>query len=101
MRHFKQIFTDDYEIQKIQSNAAEMFDEISTTAFLNGNIIEATILTTDTYLNHGLSRNYTGYVVIERFSAGDVYTSATINKIPSKQIILKANSDTKVKLYVF
>lgn len=101
MKHFKQIFTSNYDLQKIQSQVAEQFDSISVTPFLNGNMVSATILTTDTIVDHLLGRNYLGYIVIERFSAGDVYTSATVNQNKSKQLILKANSTTDVKLYVF
>jgi len=70
-------------------------------AIKDASIIEATITTSDTVIQHGLGRNPIGYLIIDRDAAQTVYTSATTNPRPSLQIILKASGSVTAKVMVF
>jgi hypothetical protein len=99
--HFKQIFTSDYELQKIQSNTKETFDALTISEFIGGNFVDATITTSDTIVNHLLNRKYKGWVITDKNAAQHVYRSSTVNANPERQIILKSSGTVTVTLYIF
>ena len=99
--HFKQIFTSNYEIQKIQSNMKETVDSLTLSQFIGGNFVDATITTGDTIVNHLLNRKYEGWVVTDKDAAQHVYRSSTPNSNPERQIILKSSGTVNVTLYIF
>lgn len=101
MKIFKKLFTNNYELQKIQDNVSEIFADISLQPILKGNFIDAIITTSDTNIEHKLGRAYLGYLVVDKNANAVVYTSTAANNSPTRQIILKASGTVTVKLYIF
>ena len=101
IRKLINIFTNDYELQRIQSNLNDWSADVTDSEFLSGNFVNSTLSASDTLVVHGLGRKYVGWCVVDIDSAASVYRSATQNKRPEQQIILKASAPCNVKLYIY
>lgn len=101
MKLFKKLFTNNYELQKIQDNVAEIFTDISFLPILRGNFVDASLSTSDTIIEHKLGRVATGYLVVDLDANAVIYSSPTANNSPTRQIILRADTSVNVKLYIF
>lgn len=103
MRQFKQINTGDFDLQRVQENAATTFSDITKIAFLDGTFVEASLNNaTDTAVEHGLGRVPLGYFSVACNSpGGTVYESNTANNLKSRIILLRATATVNVKLWIF
>jgi hypothetical protein len=101
IKHYKQIFTANYELQKIQSNVSESMDSITMFSLLTGNFIDVTVKTTDTYIEHGLGRKYNGWLVCDKDASAIIFRSSTSNPRPESQLILKSSAQTVARIYIF
>lgn len=68
---------------------------------LGGNIVEATILTTDTTVSHGLGRQVQGWTIVSINGDANVWSSSTANDNPDRTYILKASAQVDVKVLFF
>jgi hypothetical protein len=59
------------------------------------------ISTSDSVINHGLNKQYTGWLVIRNNANIVVYESATVNATPTASIILKASGSGTISLLFF
>lgn len=85
----------------IQSYLGEMFDAISQSEFISGNIIEVSLTTSDNLVDHKLNRNFEGWTVIDIDANANVWQSNTMNNNKDKRIILKASAACNAKIYIF
>jgi len=96
------------ELNSVQNSIRDVVNSLLPIELLNGylpkkstgEIITYTILTTDTIINHGLNRDYVGYLVIDRNASAIVYTSPTAS-LKNRQLILRASATVTVKLFLF
>lgn len=98
----KKINVSEYNLSKVQENAAQAFDDLPKDyPVLNNHTVSATIGTGDSAVNHGLGRKLVGWIVVGKNANATVWESETANPRPSDQIILKATAEVKVTLYFF
>lgn len=99
----RKVFTGNYELSKVQDNVSEAFSQLfQKNPILNGVFIsDVSLSTSDLEINHGLGRDYQGYLVVELHGNATVYTSPTANPRPQDQIILRASTTVTAKIYVF
>jgi len=98
---FKKINTKDYDLSKVQDNMDNTIKFLDTKSLLGGVYKDTALTTSDTIINHGLGKEWTGWIVTDQDSAATVYRSSTTNNSNDKQIILKASASVNVKLYIF
>ena len=101
MGHFKKVYTNNYEVQKIQANVEDTFNELTQSEFIRGNFVTAAIGTGDTVINHLLGRNYEGWTIVDLDANAVIYRSNTQNNNLDRQIILKASAPVNAKIYIF
>jgi 5-methylcytosine-specific restriction endonuclease McrBC GTP-binding regulatory subunit McrB len=99
--HFKKVYSQDYEINKVQSNVEDTFNYVTSSAFMNGIFLPVTINTTDTVIQHLLNRTYQGWLITNINIPAIVYQSPTVNNNKDRQIILIASIQANVTLYIF
>lgn len=101
MKLFKKLFTNNYELQKVQDNISEVLTDFSLIPIVRGIFLDADLGTYDTTIEHKLGRKYLGFLVVGLSSNAVVFNSSTVNSSPERQIILRADSSTTAKLYIF
>lgn len=99
--HFKKVYSSDFEVNKLQSNAEEVLNALTTSPFVNGIFVTATIGTGDTVIQHKLQRDYQGWVVTDIDASSTIYRSPTVNNNKNRQLILIASATANVTLYIF
>jgi hypothetical protein len=99
--HLKKIYSNDFEVNRLQSNVAEILDALTSSEFVNGTFIKKTILTTDTVIEHKLQREYEGWVVTDIDGSAIIYRSSTTNNFKQRQLILKASVQVNATIYIF
>lgn len=103
MISFKKINLNDVPLSLLQSNIDDTFKSILLCQLLNGQLVNNIEFTAnkDTYVSHGLGRNYVGYFKILSQQFVDFKLSATTNNSKDKNIILQSNVDATCSLYIF
>lgn len=96
---FEKVFTDDYTISRFQTNVATVFEKIGISPFVSGSIVDATIGTSDTQVEHKLGRAYQGWLLVDKQGPGDVYSQPATDA--TREVTLKSTAIVKVKLYIF
>lgn len=93
----KRLTGQEYGLSKTIEYVKEWTDQFAPCPFLVGNNISATILTTDTVINHGLNKTPQGFFIMDKT------TNATVWRVSwnDKTITLKASLGCPVKLWVF
>ena len=99
--HFKKVYSTDFEVNKLQSNSEEVFNALTTSPFISGIFVTVTVNTTDTYIEHKLQRDYSGWTITDIDANAVVYRSPTANNSRSRVLILRASTPTTVTLYIF
>jgi hypothetical protein len=93
---------DNYPLSQVQENADEAFKELPFNfPVIKGNFIEASIATSDTFIEHKLSKSIKGWFIVRKNGNADVWESTTSNLRPKDQIILKASTAVDVTVYFF
>lgn len=91
-----------FHLSQIQDNLDLAISAIQNSSFQNGVIIQVNLLAAgDNAINHGLDRKVQGWTVIGKNAQSDVWESSTVNNFPTKQIILRASANVRVKIYLF
>lgn len=94
--------TANHDVAMLQDQLVRVFSQILPNALLYGVFLTGVKLSTsDAIVAHGLGNPYQGYLVTDRNANYSVYTSATANPFPDRNIILKAGGTVTVSLYVF
>lgn len=95
--------TSNSELNQVINFITESFAQLlADCPILRGVLLEDVNLTTsDTLVNHTLTRVPIGYLVVSKDANAAVYTSSTSNLRPKEQLILKASATVEVDLWVF
>lgn len=103
MRRFKQINTSDFNLSRIQDNAATTFSDITKIAFLDGTSIQANLSAgADTVIEHGLGRVPVGYFSTSCSSPGAaLFESSTTNNLRDRIILLRATATVTMTIWIF
>lgn len=92
----------DRVLTQIQSNIDQAFSEIQEGPVLRGVLIkQVAIATSNTFIDHGLGRDFQGFVVARINADARVWESPTNNVQPNTQIILKASAVCTINLWVY
>ena len=63
---FRKIFVKDYELQRVQDNVAQYFQEMRSKAIIDGVMLDATVTNANTVIAHTLGRQPQGWIIVNR-----------------------------------
>jgi hypothetical protein len=99
---FKTFNSQEIEINRLQDNVADGFNRVVTSAILDYTIIRNVALKIgDNVVNHQLSRNPIGWIVIRKRGPGNFYDKQDSNTIPAQNIVINSDSAVTVDFYFF
>ncbi len=94
--------SDDYQLSKVQDNVSEALNALPFDyPIIKGNFVQTQINTSDTAVNHKLSKPITGFIVVRRDANALIWESSTQNSRPQDQVILRASASVNVTLFFF
>jgi hypothetical protein len=94
--------TGEYNSEKIQSNVASALAKMGDSSIANGTLIKNILINTDTIVNHGLGKLYSGFFVVESNNGVGVWNDKNIDTNLEKNAIrLRSSSSTTVSVWVF
>lgn len=97
LKALKKHEVEDVKVSKMFENINEFLNQLMPSSFLIGSTLQATILTTNTKIAHGLGATPQGFVI------QDITADARVWRVSwdDKFITLKASAAVPVKLLVF
>jgi hypothetical protein len=100
---FKRIYTNVFEIQKLQDHMAESLSRLLAQPDVPKLLLENVALNevTATDVPHGLGRSITRYLVCRRSAAAEVYDQQDDNPTPAQTLRLLSSQPVRVDLLVF
>ena len=103
LHRFKTVKTDDITLTKIQDNISDAYDPLITNIALNSTILTEVILVAGQVnkIPHTLGRNLSGWQVIRKRAAADIYDTQDINRSPNLLLYLWTTANVTVDLLVF
>lgn len=103
LHRFKTVKTDDITLTKIQDNISDAYDPLITNIALNSTILTEVILVAGQVnkIPHTLGRNLSGWQVIRKRAAADIYDTQDINLSPNLLLYLWTTANVTVDLLVF
>jgi hypothetical protein len=103
VRKLKTINIPDLPLSFIQDNVENFTRQLQQKPIIEGRHIRKISLlkNTDKVINHGLGRDLLGWHVTDKNVSADIFRSATVNQAPHNTIILQANADVMIDLWVF
>ena len=87
----------DYSTSRIQGYLQEFLAQLMPNPFITGIILDVSILTTDTPLNHGLQTEPSGWFIIDKNANANVWKISQSDK----QLVLRASAAVTVRIWVF
>lgn len=100
IRPLRRINTRDRGLYEVQTNINEVLNQLIIADFINGNLITATVGTSDTSIEHKLVRQFKGWVIVDKTDNVNVWRVED-GKDKTKFITLKASAGCTVTIYVF
>ena len=101
MKRLKTINFEDPRINQLQDNISEVLNDLSQIPILGASVITVTVKAGDNVINHQLDKVLTGWVIVGKSSAVDVYDKQPANPIPSRTLVLNSSGACNLKLLVF
>ena len=99
---FTSLYTEDAEVNRLQSHIKTTLNPLLELPISDGVMLKnQTIETTDTEINHGLGREYEGFIITRLKTNATIYESATDNPSKSLYILLKASGAATADIYIF
>jgi hypothetical protein len=100
---YKTVGTDDIDLQKIQDNSAQVFEQITSRVILDGLLITDQRIVAGTALSipHLLNRTLLGYIIVKKSANSVVWDSQASNTLTNKFLILNASATVTVTVWVF
>lgn len=94
--------TDDQSLSLLQTTWASQIDPVLQLPFNSGVILSNVPLTSGkNIINHKLSRDLQGYIVIGQTGLSNIYSLQYLNPLPDKNLWLQASSGVTINLLVF
>lgn len=98
MEAYRQIQTQDWELNQVQQNTARSFNPLLQIALLDGVLMSNVVVnTTDTTFEHGLGRAPLGFIIAGKQGLGDIYQTAS----SELSIILKSSVQVTASIWVY
>lgn len=94
---FKRLFFGDSTLSRFQDNVTTWAAQIEPCPFLVGILIETTISTSDTIINHKLQREPEGFLILDQNANSVIWRTLWNNET----ITLRASASVSVKIWVF
>lgn len=103
MRPLKTINVTDLPLSFIQDNVENFTNQFGNKKIIEGISVTRIAMTSgvDKVVNHKLGRQWLGWIVTRKSNAADVFESSTSNPAPKNTIILQANANVTLDLWVF
>ena len=100
--NFTQIWSPNEEVTRLQSHIKTALNPLLELPIQDGILIkDLSIETTDTRVNHGLGRQFEGFILTKLNANAVVYESTTANPSKDRYILLKAGSAVTADIYFF
>lgn len=98
---FRRVRSQDNVIRQLQDATSAVFQDIVTREILDGQIITGIELLfgTPSSVSHKLSRPFTGYLVIRKNAASEIWDSPST--APSSILVLNASVNVTIDIWVF
>lgn len=94
---FKRLFFGDSTLSRYQDNVTSWAAQFEPCPFLIGSLIETTITTADTIINHKLQKQPEGFLVLDQTANSVIWRTSWNNET----ITLRASANVSVKIWVF
>ena len=103
IRGMKTINHDDLNTSFIQDNAKKAIDQLQGKDIIDGLLLKNISLVsgTDKIIQHGLGRQWLGWIPVRKSATCDIFESSTINSALQSTIILRASANVTISLWVF
>lgn len=102
MARLRRVKSLDRNLDQVQSNVAEILEPISAVPLTRGFILSGVVLASgDNHVNHKLGRALTGWFVVRKRAAADIYDKQDVNSSPALDLVLHATAAVTVDLFVF
>jgi len=100
---FNKLFVKDSDLNRVQSNVDASLKTIETLPWMGGVIIDGVLLVSgvDNRVDHGLGRDPTGFIVLDKQATCDIWRSTTSNSLASLTLLLRSSANVTIKLWVF
>lgn len=100
--NFTQIHSENDEVNRLQSHIKTTLNPLLQLPISDGVLLkDLEIGTSDTRVNHGLGREFEGFILTKLNANAAVYESTTANPSKDRYILLKAGSAVTVDIYFF
>jgi len=100
--NFTQIHSENAEVTRLQSHIKTTLSPLLELPISDGILIkDLSIETSDTRVNHGLGREYEGFIVTKLQSNAVIYESSTSNGNKDLYIFLKGSGAATADIYFF
>lgn len=100
--NFTQIWSPNEEVTRLQSHIKTALNPLLELPISDGILIKGlSIETADTRVNHGLGREYEGFIITRLQSNAVIYESSTINGDKNLFILLKGSGAATADIYFF
>ena len=100
--NFTTLYTDNAEVNRLQSHIKTTLNPLLQLPISDGVMLtDQDIGTTDTEINHGLGREYEGFIITRLNANSVIYESATVNNDKNLYILLKGSATATADIYVF
>lgn len=99
MKQFSTIFTNEYELQKMQDNAADVLNVITSKQILDGNLLQnVSLISGQNSIPHLLGRPALGWIIVDKNATCDVYSFKSFDNV---FLYLQSSGAVTMSLWVF
>lgn len=99
---FQKINTSGVVFQKLSDNLSNIFGQLNSVPFLDGNKVTVTFIQNqDQIIAHGLNRAYQGFIPLNPNNFGLIKLSDSTNNQKNQTIILQTTGSMVVDLWIF
>lgn len=94
--------TSDRILSMLQDQWSSQLNPVLSNPLVNGRLIQSVVLASgNNTINHRLSRNLVGWLVVGQTAASSIYDNQATNQMKDKTLILNASAPCTVNLWVF
>lgn len=97
----RRIRSDDDTLRQVQDASDAIFQIIATKPILDGRLIQNVTVNTQATVNHGLSRQLIGWLIVRKRNSEGVWDTQDSNPTPSSTLTLESSGSTTIDLWVF
>ena len=102
LKAIPRVQTDDRQINQLQQNFISAINQLMDTSILSGVLLtNVALVSGDNSVNHKLGKTLTGWIVVRKRAAADIYDKQGTNATPTQTLALNTSADVMVDLYVF